>query len=111
MQRQRVGIAPWPGIMQGHYSTGSKQVNVGWRKRGIVHHIEVETWQDKWEPELLDKQFICTRADDRIERVPKGYKIGMYLVRKEEDVSYMRLGLLKQEQMFSDFCCITKNPR
>jgi len=60
-----------------------------------VHHIQVEAWQDEREPELLDKQFIRTRADDRIERVLKGYKIWMYLARKEEDVSYMGLGLLK----------------
>src|SRR3989442_14996828 len=111
MQCQCMCIAPWPGIVQGHDCTGSKQVKVRWRKRGIVHQIQVETWQDKREPELLDKQFIRTGADDRVERALKRYKIWMYLARKEEDVPYMGFGLLKQEQMFGDFCCITKNPR
>jgi hypothetical protein len=96
--------------MQGHDRTGTKPVKVGWWKRGIVHHIQVQAWQDQRKSDLLDKQLICTLADDRIERVLKRYKIWMYLACKEEDVSYMWFGLLKEEQMFGDFCCITKNP-
>ena len=60
-----------------------------------MHHIQVQAWQDKREPELLDKQFIRARTDDRIERVLKRYKIRMYLACKEEDVSYMGFSLLK----------------
>jgi hypothetical protein len=55
----------------------------------------MEAWQDKREPELLDKQFIRARTDDRIERILERYKIWMYLARKEEDVSDMGFSLLK----------------
>src|SRR6266851_665564 len=111
MQCEGLCIAPGTSIMQGHYGTRSKELNIRGGKRRIVHHIQVQARQDQWVPELFNKQFICGWTDDRIERILKWHKFWMYLMSKEKNIPDRGFCLLQEEKMFGNFSSITKNSR
>src|SRR5579875_417564 len=94
--------------MQSHDSAWPEWLSIWRRKRGIMHHIQAQARQYKWEPELLDDEFIRRRADHSIKRVLQGYEFWMNFAREKEDITNTRLAFWEQEQVFGNFRGVTK---